>query len=653
MYILSDGGLTFICSFRFLISHFTNQPYPFVSKKAKRQVAKATFTPKPAQDPSPYVHQRDKLDWDLSIRERNDLTEKQKALIELILDKHTKVVFISGPAGTSKAQPFDAEIVTPSGIKQMGTIKPGDEIFAIDGKPCKVLSIHPQGVKDIYRVTFSDGTHTECCLDHLWFTQTNDDRYARARVKGAKRGTRIPFPREGSVKTLSEIINTLYVGNDRPNHYIPLTQPLQIAPSPHVIPPYLMGALLGDGCFRKTGSVGFTTTDPEILARLQKEMPSSSRIKQITDSIDYEIQRNHPTEKNGVLESTKTMGLYGLYSYQKHIPTTYLFDSLENRIELLRGLMDTDGTTSEAYTSYSTTSPDLARDIRFLISSLGGTCSLSTYPTQFPYKGEIHKGKNIHVISIVLPPHINPFYLPRKRNRYRPNTKYLPSRSIVFVEPVGKKEAQCILIDHPSHLYLTSNCIVTHNTWLAVYCGLLLLQQRRVSHITFVRTIAESASKSLGYLPGELEDKIGPYLKPMMDKLEELLPSGDIKRLMAEDRIHGLPVNHLRGASLNAQYIVLEESQNWTSKELTTALTRIGQYSKCVVIGDPMQADINGASAFQPFYDLFNEPSSQEQGIHCLSFTKDDIVRSGILRHLIDRIEWFNANRAKEKSSLH
>ena len=88
--------------FGFPSSHFTNQPYPFVSKKAKRQIAKATFTPKPAQDPSPYVHQRDKLDWDLNIRERNDYTERQKVILEAALDSHARCIFIDGVWGSGK-----------------------------------------------------------------------------------------------------------------------------------------------------------------------------------------------------------------------------------------------------------------------------------------------------------------------------------------------------------------------------------------------------------------------------------------------------------------------------------------------------------------------------------------------------------------------
>lgn len=212
----------------------------------------------------------------------------------------------------------------------------------------------------------------------------------------------------------------------------------------------------------------------------------------------------------------------------------------------------------------------------------------------------------------------------------------LTDKQKALIALITAKETKVIFIVGPAG---------TSKTWLAVYCGLHLLNQRRISHITFVRTIAESASKSLGTLPGEADQKLSPYLMPLMDKLDEMLPVGEVKRLMSEERVRGIPVNYLRGASINAQYIVLEEAQNYDVKELTTALTRIGQYSKIVVIGDPSQSDINGKSALQPFYDLFNEPSSQTEGIHCVSFTKNDIVRSGILRHIIERVEWYNSNR--------
>lgn len=219
----------------------------------------------------------------------------------------------------------------------------------------------------------------------------------------------------------------------------------------------------------------------------------------------------------------------------------------------------------------------------------------------------------------------------------------LTDKQKALIALITAKETKVVFITGPAG---------TSKTWLAVYCGLHLLNQRRISHITFVRTIAESASKSLGTLPGEADQKLSPYLMPLMDKLDEMLPAGEVKRLMSEERVRGLPVNYLRGASMNAQYIVLEEAQNYDVKELTTALTRIGQYSKVIVIGDPGQSDINGRSALRPFYDLFNEPSSQKEGIHCISFTKDDIVRSGILRHIIERVEWYNSQRTAPNPDL-
>ena len=132
-----------------------------------------------------------------------------------------------------------------------------------------------------------------------------------------------------------------------------------------------------------------------------------------------------------------------------------------------------------------------------------------------------------------------------------------------------------------------------------------------------------------------------------MDKLGELLPPNEVKRLMAEERAVGTPVNYLRGASLSAQYIVMEEAQNATVKELTTVMTRIGRYSKMVILGDPGQADINGASGFLPLFDWFNQPSSQAEGIHCVSFTNDDIVRSGVLRHIAERLEQYRTAQVR------
>lgn len=202
-----------------------------------------------------------------------------------------------------------------------------------------------------------------------------------------------------------------------------------------------------------------------------------------------------------------------------------------------------------------------------------------------------------------------------------------------------QKELIDIILDPKTRVVFINGPAGTSKTWTAIYCGLKLLADRRLSHITYVRTVIESASKSLGALPGEIGSKMEPFLMPLADKLDEFLPVAEKNQLIKENRARGIPVNYLRGASLNAQYIICDEAQNFTRKELTTAITRLGQFSKLVVLADPAQSDVNGHSGFMPFYTLFDDQQSRDHGIHCFSFTKDDIVRAGILRYICERIE--------------
>ena len=132
------------------------------------------------------------------------------------------------------------------------------------------------------------------------------------------------------------------------------------------------------------------------------------------------------------------------------------------------------------------------------------------------------------------------------------------------------------------------------------------------------------------------------------DKLEELLPAGDIKKLNADERVKGMPVNYLRGASYNAKAVVVDEAQNGTFNELLTTLTRIGKFTKYFILGDPMQTDLKhkDQSGFKPMFDIFNTEQSREQGIFCVEFGKEDIMRSEILKFIIEQVENYK-NQAK------
>lgn len=199
-----------------------------------------------------------------------------------------------------------------------------------------------------------------------------------------------------------------------------------------------------------------------------------------------------------------------------------------------------------------------------------------------------------------------------------------------FIDLVMDKQTKLIFLDGPAG---------TSKTYISLYCGLILLQKRTLSDILYVRSIAESASKSLGSLPGDEKLKLMPFMMPLQDKLDELLPKGDSLKLAKEERVTCTPINYLRGSSFNARFILADESQNLDFKELTTLVTRLGMFSKMVVAGDKDQSDINGKSGFTKFYDLFNNDRSREQGIHCFSFTREDIVRSGILKYIVEVIE--------------
>ena len=135
------------------------------------------------------------------------------------------------------------------------------------------------------------------------------------------------------------------------------------------------------------------------------------------------------------------------------------------------------------------------------------------------------------------------------------------------------------------------------------------------------------------------KDKFNPYIAPLQDKLDEMLPAKNtaptvMKELM-DERVEALPINFLRGANWINKIVIADEAQNFTFKELTTLITRLGENSKLFICGDFMQSDINGKSGFAPMYDIFNDDDSKLKGIHCFRFTKDDIMRDELLKFII------------------
>jgi len=172
--------------------------------------------------------------------------------------------------------------------------------------------------------------------------------------------------------------------------------------------------------------------------------------------------------------------------------------------------------------------------------------------------------------------------------------------------------------------------------------ALELLNLKKVSDLIYIRSIVESSDNKMGYLPGDANEKLTPYLEPLMEKLDELLMKADINMLMKENRIEGKPTGYLRGLSWNAKAIIMDEAQNSTFRELTTLMTRVGQFSKLFICGDPMQSDINGKSGFEKMCNVFNDQESRDKGIHVFTLTEADIVRSEIVKFIVKKLELYN-----------
>lgn len=361
---------------------------------------------------------------------------------------------IYGENGTGKAQPLDAIIMTPSGPRMMGNILVGDKVLTPNGV-ANVTGVYLQGKLPIYRITFSDGSSTECCMNHIWHTKTLLDR-----AKG----------RPGSAKTVEEISKSLRRKDGAKNHMIPMTSPVQFEKKDLIINPYLLGVLLGDGYLPEKYSLMLSSFDDEILSRCNNILGEYACRLNHSSNYDYRvISIDKATSASLVFKHMLLdLNLLGRKSHDKFIPQEYMLSSIQDRLSILRGLMDTDGTIDKrGNITFTSTSLELAHDVRFIVQSLGGRATINSRVTNYTYLGEKRKGRISYRVNITMPGGVNPFLLGRKANMFQYHTA-IPRRLIANIEYVGEKIAQCIKIDSSDELYLTDDFIVTHNTTMAL-----------------------------------------------------------------------------------------------------------------------------------------------------------------------------------------
>lgn len=369
--------------------------------------------------------------------------------------KRVRSALLSMEMGLGKAEKIDSKLLTPNGWIIMGDVKIGDQIIGSNGRPCTVIGVYPQGKKEIYRIWFNDKTYVETCDEHLWAVNS------ATRINRTKNGNnKYPF----RILSLRQIMNEgLTLKNGNRKHYIPIVKPIEFEEKKLLIDPYLLGCLLGDGGLtQRTPTI--TSIDGDLLNEIENRLPNGTKLN--GNYKDFDIVRNDTKIRYNPL--TKLLDKYqlsGTNSYTKFIPNYYQFASIDQRLELLRGLLDTDGHIFKngSHIEITLASKQLIEDLQFIVQSLGGIGRIKE--KWITYNGE---RRMYYRMGIKLPPQFIPFKLSRKIERYKPVTKYLPNRAITKIEYIGEHEAQCIAVDALDHLYLTNHCIVTHNTLCSI-----------------------------------------------------------------------------------------------------------------------------------------------------------------------------------------
>jgi phosphate starvation-inducible PhoH-like protein len=176
----------------------------------------------------------------------------------------------------------------------------------------------------------------------------------------------------------------------------------------------------------------------------------------------------------------------------------------------------------------------------------------------------------------------------------------------------------------------------TGKTFLAVAAAVEALKKKQIRKIVLVRPAVE-AGENLGFLPGDLQAKINPYLRPLLDSLNAILEFDEMKRLMEQDVIEVAPLAYMRGRTLSESFIILDEGQNTTVPQMKMFLTRMGENSKIVVSGDPTQIDLP-AHAKSGLVDAMDRLHSIE-GVTIARLTVSDIVRHRLVQAIVNAYE--------------
>lgn len=383
-----------------------------------------------------------------------------------------KLYILGARPRVGKALSLDINILTPTGWVKNRDIKLGDIVIGRDGKPTKVVGVYPQGVTNNYTLTLKDGRTIDCCEDHEWT------------VYSSKWGRERTF-------TTKELYNKLQCIRYKNRISLPKFSGDYGIKKNFIIPPYVMGVLIGDGCL--TRGMCYSKPETKVFEKVKSLLPNSNVHFNNNNTMVY------ITNFLSGLKYIREQGL-NTQSYNKFIPKEYFHSSKDQRQELFLGLMDTDGSRFNTGWEYSTTSKQLALDVQQLAWSLGYCAKIKERIGKYKVGDKVKETRINYRVFITI---------------HNPIT-------IIDIQPTNTFETQCIHVDNKDHLFVIEDYIVTHNSALA-------------------QQIAENISKNKNVLFHSLEMKSEQYTKRSIFRLtglnNDVLMNSPIRVEEAMDRV--------------------------------------------------------------------------------------------------------------------
>lgn len=401
------------------------------------------------------------------------LPRQVEAMIAVLRRRYRWILY-GGARGGAKALDVRTMIPTPYGLKPLSAIHVGDDVLDECGQPCTVSD--SQWPRDrCYQLTFDDGTTLIAGAQHEWLTKTKSERAAQARRTDAP---------TGSLRTTEEIARTLYCGKEI-NHSIDVARPIQHPRRYFPIDPYVLGAWLGDG---NSDDGAITTADDEMLTAIL--------------SCGYHVTTHAARYHYDISNLKAQLRDLGVLNH-KHVPSNYMLGSREQRLSLLQGLMDTDGTCArDGQASFTNCNKHLADAVYQLACSLG----IKAYRTEG--RAKLHGRDCGPVWRVTWTAAVPVFRLSRKAQRLPKKTNVRQTRRlIVRCDPVPEVPLRCLTVASPSHLFLCTDAhIPTHNShflrWLAYA---LCLRIPRFQAVLLRRTYPELEKSHMRRIPAEVK----------------------------------------------------------------------------------------------------------------------------------------------------